>query len=50
MYCVGSNTIIDNILLFNIPKDMGVHQDISWALVKLMNYVIKPGSITPCAA
>ena len=41
-----SNTIKDNILLLNIIKDMGVHQDISRASVELMNYVIKPGSIT----
>ena len=41
-----SNTIKDNILLLNITKDMGVHQDISRALVEPMDYVIKPGSIT----
>ena len=41
-----SNIIKDNILLLNITKDMGVHQDISRASVELMDYVIKPGSIT----
>ena len=41
-----SNIIKDNILLLNITKDMGVHQDISRTSVELMDYVIKPGSIT----
>ena len=41
-----SNIIKDNILLLNITKDMGEHQDISWASVELMDYVIKLGSIT----
>jgi len=46
MYLLDSNIIKDNILLLNITKDMGEHQDISWASVELMDYVIKPGSIT----
>jgi len=46
MYLLDSNIIKDNILLLNITKDMGEHQDISRALVELMDYVIKPGSIT----
>ena len=46
MYLLDSNIIKDNILLLNITKDMGEHQDISRALVELMDYVIKPSSIT----
>jgi len=33
-------------LLLNITKEMGEHQDISQASVELVDYVIKPGSIT----
>ena len=46
MYLLDSNIIKDNILLLNITKDMGEHQDISRASVELKDYVIKPGSIT----